>query len=108
MPDYFIKQAPAKASVATLNPIRSNFLSIQAARLPLILALVLPLLAAGCHRDEIKVYRVAKDQDQPQQQTAPALPTDSPNPALPPGHPDISSAPAAVAPAAAGSALPQL
>ena len=66
------------------------------------------LLAAGCHRDEVKVYRVAKDQDQPQQQTAPALPTDSPNPSLPPGHPDISSAPAASLPAASASALPQL
>ncbi len=63
---------------------------------------------AGCHRDDVKVYRVAKDQDQPQQQTAPALPTDSPNPALPPGHPDISSAPAAALPGASASTLPQL
>jgi hypothetical protein len=66
------------------------------------------LLAAGCHRDEVKVYRVAKDQDQAQPQTAPALPTDSPNPALPPGHPDISSAPGASLPAASESARPQL
>ena len=65
-------------------------------------------LAAGCHRDDVKVYRVAKDQDQPQQQTAPALPTDSPNPSLPPGHPDISSASAAALPAASAAALPQL
>jgi len=69
--------------------------------------LILPpllFLAAGCHRDEIKIYRVAKDQGQPQQQTAPALPTDSPNPTLPPGHPDISSAPTAAAPLASESA----
>jgi hypothetical protein len=66
------------------------------------------LLAAGCHRDEVKVYRVAKDQDQAQTQTAPALPTDSPNPALPPGHPDISSLPTASTTAVSGSAQPQL
>ena len=66
------------------------------------------LLAAGCHRDAIKVYRVAKDQDQPQQQTAPALPTDSPNPSLPPGHPDISSASGTVPPAMSRASLPQL
>jgi len=69
--------------------------------------LILPpllFLAAGCHRGEIKVYRVAKDQGQPQQQTAPTLPTDSPNPTLPPGHPDISSAPTTAAPLASESA----
>ncbi len=73
-------------------------------------SVLVPLLflAAGCHRDEVKVYRVAKDQDQPQQQTTSALPTDSPNPSLPPGHPDISSTPAASLPAASASALPQL
>ncbi len=75
--------------------------------LPAVLTPLL-LLVAGCHRDEVKVYRVAKDQDQPQQQAAPALPTDSPNPSLPPGHPDISSAPAAALPAASAVALPQL
>jgi hypothetical protein len=55
--------------------------------------LLLPLLqlsAAGCFGDQIKVYRVAKEQNQPSQMTAPALPTDSPNQTLPPGHPDIS------------------
>ena len=52
------------------------------------------LLAAGCHRDDVKVYRIAKDQDQPAPQSPPALPTDSPNPKLPPGHPDISTLPA--------------
>jgi hypothetical protein len=75
---------------------------------PPVLTPMLLLLVAGCHRDEVKVYRVAKDQEQPQQQTAPALPTDSPNPSLPPGHPDISSAAAASLPAASASALPQL
>jgi hypothetical protein len=73
-----------------------------------LLTLVVPLLllAAGCHRDDVKVYRIAKDQDQSSQQTAPALPTDAPNPKLPPGHPDISSAPGA--PAAAATGAPQL
>jgi hypothetical protein len=68
-----------------------------------LLTLVVPLLllAAGCHRDDVKVYRIAKDQDQSSQQTAPALPTDAPNPKLPPGHPDISSAPGAPAAASA-------
>ena len=57
--------------------------------------LLIPLLllpVAGCQRDQIKVYRVAKDQNPPPQ-TAPALPTDSTNPSLPAGHPDILSAP---------------
>ncbi len=75
-----------------------------------LLSLLTPLLllATGCHRDDVKVYRIAKDQDQPPPpQTAPALPTDSPNPGLPPGHPDISSIPSAPAAASAGT-LPQL
>jgi hypothetical protein len=72
-----------------------------------VLALLL-LLVAGCHRDEVKVYRVAKDQDQAHPQTPPALPTDSPNAALPAGHPDISSAPGASLPPASESARPQL
>ena len=69
---------------------------------------LLTLLVAGCHRDTVKVYRIAKDQDQPSQQTAPALPTDSPNPSLPPGHPDISSSSAASVPAMSRAGLPQL
>jgi hypothetical protein len=73
-----------------------------------VLTPLLFLLFAGCHRDEVKVYRVAKDQDQTQSQTAPALPTDSPNPTLPPGHPDISSAAAAPGFVASASAQPQL
>jgi hypothetical protein len=76
----------------------------QSVRL-LVLVMPLLLLATGCHRDDVKVYRIAKDQDQSSQQIAPALPTDSPNPKLPPGHPDISSMPGAPAPA---SAAPQL
>ena len=83
---------------------RSN----KCVRLLPVLTPLLFLLAAGCHRDAVKVYRVAKDQDQTPAQTAPALPTDSPNPTLPPGHPDISSASAAPGPAASASAQPQL
>ena len=73
-----------------------------------VLTLLLFLPVAGCRRDEVKVYHVAKDQDQAQSQSAPALPTDSPNPTLPPGHPDISSTPAAPGLAASGSAQTQL
>jgi len=76
--------------------------------LPSVLMSLLLLSATGCHRDEVKVYRVARDQDQSQSQTAPALPTDSPNPALPPGHPDISSAPGSSLPAMSPAGLPQL
>lgn len=74
-----------------------------------LLSLVAPLLllAAGCHRDDVKVYRIAKDQDHASQPAAPALPTDSPNPKLPPGHPDISTMPGAPGMASA-SAAPQL
>jgi hypothetical protein len=61
-------------------------------RARLLPVLMLLLLVAGCHRDEVKTYRVAKDQEQSPPQSAPAMPTDSPNPTLPPGHPDISSA----------------
>jgi hypothetical protein len=61
-------------------------------------------LAAGCQRDGIKVYHVAKDQEPAQQQAAPVPPADSANPAMPPGHPDISSAPAMAAPPASESA----
>jgi hypothetical protein len=73
-----------------------------------VLTSLLFLPVAGCHRDEVKTYRVAKDQEQPQPQSAPAMPTDSPNPTLPPGHPDISSAPAAPGFAASASAQLQL
>ena len=68
--------------------------------------LILPLLllAAGCHRDEVKVYHVATDQEQQPQQAALALPTNSPSPTLPPGHPDISSVPTTAAPLTSDSA----
>src|ERR1700690_2585501 len=78
---------------------------------PRLLPVLMPLLfllAAGCHRDEVKTYRVAKDQDQPQPQTAPAQSTDTPNPTLPPGHPDIPSTPGAALPATSRTAAPQL
>ena len=93
MPNYWIKAALGR-------PGRGRLVVI-----PLLLA----LLATGCRRDSIKVYRIAKDQDQQSSQpAAPALPTDSPNPALPPGHPDISSSPAAAVPAMPHAGLPQL
>jgi hypothetical protein len=70
----------------------SSYPTKGSVRLPLRL-LLLPalLLAAGCHRDDVKVYRIAKDQDQASQPAAPALSTDSPNPKMPAGHPDIST-----------------
>jgi hypothetical protein len=64
------------------------------------------LAATGCHRDDVKVYRIAKDQDQSSQPTAPALPTDVSNPKLPPGHPDISTMPGGGLASATGA--PQL
>jgi len=63
------------------------------------------LLASGCHRDDVKVYRIAKDQDQSSQPAAPALSTDSPNPKLPAGHPDISTLPGAPSSASAPAQL---
>jgi hypothetical protein len=73
-------------------------------------SVLVPLLflVAGCQREQIKVYRVAKEQNPPPSQTAPTLPTDSPNSTLPAGHPDISSAPVPSMPAASGSAQPPL
>jgi hypothetical protein len=55
------------------------------------------LLAAGCHRDGVKVYHVANDQSQISAQAAPAMSPGAPATTLPPGHPDISSAPMAAA-----------
>jgi len=75
--------------------------------LPLVL-LTLTGFVAGCHRDEVKTYRVAKESDQPAPQSAPAMSTDSPNPALPPGHPDISSEPGNSVPPTPKAGLPQL
>ena len=68
--------------------------------------MLLLLASTGCHRDDVKVYRIAKEQDQSSQPAAPALPTDSPNPKLPPGHPDISSIPGGGPASATGA--PQL
>lgn len=48
------------------------------------------LFATGCHRDKVQVYQVPAEQDQSSQPAAPV--TNSAAPALPPGHPDISSA----------------
>jgi hypothetical protein len=76
-----------------------------------LLPVLMPLLfltAASCHRDEVKTYRVAKAKDQTQSPAAPVLPTDSPNPTLPPGHPDISSTPGAALPATSRTSAPQL
>ena len=71
------------------------------------LTLLMPvlLLTAGCHRYDVKVYRIAKDQDQSSQPAAPALSTDSPNPKLPAGHPDISTLPGAPSSASAPAQL---
>jgi hypothetical protein len=95
-----------------IHPVE-KFIALSGRRFPqsawwLLVLAPLFLLVAGCHRDDVKVYRVAKDQDQSQAQTAPALPTDSPNPSLPPGHPDISSAPGTALPATPRAGLPQL
>jgi hypothetical protein len=98
-----VKSRPIDKSGAA----RGCWFNKRAWLLPVLTPLLL-LTVAGCHRDKVKVYRVAKDQDQTQSPTAPVLPTDSPNPALPPGHPDISTAPTAPGFAASGSAQPQL
>jgi len=73
--------------------------------------MLLPLLlvlAAGCHRDDVKVYQTTKDSDQTPASTAPAQSTDSPNPPLPPGHPDISSLPGMSPTATPGAGSAQL
>jgi len=108
----FINQ-PANLHIVKSHPMENfmKFLGLlfhkPAWLLPALMSLLF-LPVAGCHRDEVKTYRVAKEQNPPPPQTAPALPTDSPNPSLPPGHPDISSVPAASMPAASGSAEPLL
>jgi hypothetical protein len=92
---YPIKIMRVAAGCRVPGPVRLLFV-------PLLL-----LLVTGCQREQIKTYRVVKEQNPPPQ-TAPALPTDSPNSTLPPGHPDISSLPAASLLAVSGSAQPQL
>ena len=74
----------------------------------LVLTPLLLLLAIGCHRDDVKVYQTTKETDQTPGPTAPAQPTDSPNPALPPGHPDISSMPGMPVSATPGTGSAQL
>jgi len=95
MPNYRSENPGNKADL----PRRSR--EAKAGRLTL-LVIPLLLLAAGCHRDEVKVYRVGDSQNQMPAQAVP-LTVDSSAQALPAVHPDISSAPAA-----AGSADPQL
>ena len=95
MQSYPIKQSPVPVGRWFPQPVRLL--------IPLLLLLVI-----GCQRENIKVYRVAKEQTQQPPQTAPARSTDSPNPTLPLGHPDISSAPGASLPTVSESARPQL
>jgi hypothetical protein len=57
---------------------------------PLWLLAPLLVLATGCHREQVQVYQVSQDQDQPPLPIA-ALTTNSAESGLPPGHPDISS-----------------
>ncbi|HUE37383.1 MAG TPA: hypothetical protein VMO20_08330 [Candidatus Acidoferrum sp.] len=59
-----------------------------ATRSSLLLTLLLP--AIGCHKEQVQVYQVSQDQDQPQQ-TAAAPATNAIAAGLPPGHPDLSS-----------------
>jgi hypothetical protein len=49
------------------------------------------LFAVGCHREQVQVYQISQNQDQPPQQVAAVSVTNSPGSGLPPGHPDISS-----------------
>jgi hypothetical protein len=65
------------------------------------------LLVAGCHKDDVQVYNTPNDQAQPA--AAPAMPTNSSETTLPPGHPNVSSMqnmslPDAALPAAASPA----
>lgn len=66
-------------------------------------------LSTGCHKEQAQVYNAANDQGQPQPTVA-VTPTNSSSMDLPPGHPDISSAPmqAATTAPASHSAAPLL
>jgi hypothetical protein len=63
-----------------------------------LLILIAALLLTGCGREEVKVYRVAKEQKQPSspapasrdQQLPPGHPEVASSPSLPPGHPEIA------------------
>ena len=56
-----------------------------------IILLLVPffLLVVGCHKDDVQVYNTPNDQAQPA--AAPAMPTNSSETTLPPGHPNVSS-----------------
>jgi hypothetical protein len=73
--------------------------------------ILLPLalvLVSGCHRDDVKVYQTTKEPDQTTAPATPAQSTDTPNPALPPGHPDITSLPGMSPTATPGTGSAQL
>lgn len=80
----------------------------------MIMAWLLPLLllGAGCHKDNVQVYTVNSDQNQtppPLAQTPPSNSLSaSSSPALPPGHPDISSMQGALPQASANQSTPSL
>jgi hypothetical protein len=57
---------------------------------PLLLLAPLLVLATGCHREQVQVYQASQDQDQAPPMVTSSV-TNSTEPGLPPGHPDISS-----------------
>jgi hypothetical protein len=61
-------------------------------RLNVVSVLLTPLLlfAVGCHREQVQVYQVSQDRDQPGLQT-PTTPSNSMASNLPPGHPNVSA-----------------
>jgi hypothetical protein len=67
-----------------------------------LLFLITILLTAGCHKEQVQVYNVPNDQ-QASQPATPATPTNPSDMALPPGHPDISSAQMPAMPPGAGA-----
>ena len=79
MPIYRSEKSGNKAGLSRRSrKVKAGWLSLVV--FPLL------LLAAGCHRDDVRVYRVGDSQNQTSVQAVPSLPA---------GHPDISSAPAA-------------
>lgn len=68
--------------------ILPQYLLNPAIRVTAPLTLAVALLAAGCGRDEVKVYQVSKDQSAPP--ATPAAGDNSSANAMPPGHPDVS------------------
>src|SRR5580692_2176996 len=57
---------------------------------PLLWLAPLLVFATGCHREQVQVYQVSQDQDQPPPMATGSV-SNSTEPGLPPGHPDISS-----------------